>query len=1708
MVGWCYRGGRTVLAAVGLVCAAASVAASPRVCLNEVLSSDNTLFADEDGSFEDWVELLNAGDAEASLSGWGLSDEAEEDPFKWTFPDITLKPGEHLLVWASGKDRRPLCTASDGPVPVVGSNTVWRYRSDGSAPASGWTLLPFDDAAWLSGPAMLGYGSTEVKTLLSYGDNSLNKYPAAYFRQSFVLPMATNAVHGNGVLRLWADDGAIVYLNGAEILRVRMPAGTVTSNTYASTLVNSRGLWESFDVSLEALVPGTNVLAVEIHQYNATSSDLCFWAQLEARLSQFHTNFKISAGNETVTLTDAGGLAVDEAPALSVLSGSSFGRASGDPGGAWVMFPYPTPGTTNAASGYEGLLAPPVFTVAPGFYENAVTVAITNADATATIYYTLDGSTPTNAVTESCFLYSAPLTLDDRSSEPNRFSMIRTNPIEMTNHTQYGWMEPQGLVPKANVVRAMAFRKGLFSPRGAAGTWFVGGATLQHALRVVSLMSDPDNLFGDPLGLFVPGDVYNTLGWNGHYVGLPNANYFLSGGEWERPVFFQMFEADRTLAVSQLMGVRNHGAWSRAAAQKTMRFYAREEYGDSQVRYPVFPQQSDAAFKRFLMRNSGNDWSSTGFRDAMMHQLFRPLARCNTQDCEPAVLYVDGEYWGVLNLREYYSNYYLERLYGVDPESLDLLKATVSSETMEIEEGDDLDYKEVLGFVKTNDLSLAANYAWVESRMDLDNLIDHYACEIYCCNTDWPGNNLGVWRVRTAYNPNAPYGHDGRWRWLTYDTDHGFGLSSSITTDMMTQARRSSRGVCQPHFDRLLANADFRNRFINRFTDLINTAFKPARVQGVISNMALRVESEMPRHIARWGRMGSVSAWQTRVQSLKTFAAGRPGPALTNVMNEFGLEGLSSLTVSITNGAGSVTVNSVTLNAHTPGLADPEHPFPWSGVYFRTVPVTVNATPALGFTFARWETPWGDVDDPALTFTPSNDVSVTAVFEPAVMPRISVNECMADANRAGCDPHPVTAEASDWFELLNESAVAVDLGGYWLVDSQEDNACAIPEGVTIGPGECLRVWADSDLSAEVNADGSFNVTFGLSKAGDAVALLSPDRSVELDRVTFGAQTPNVSQGRWPNGATGAWVSFSRPTPEKPNCNPAVTFNLLPHYTVQTVDAAQLLSVSLAPIETVADAVYVLVEGPEGAAVDAEGLFTWTPSLAVGSGVYAFRVALMGKLGGAAVTDEATLLVAVTNTERYLVDGAASPAEGGSVSGGGAYVYDASVVLTAVPTEGWRFASWSDGLSSASRSVTVRHDATYTARFTADLAVPSGAGAILQADAAPRLYWRAVSGAERYVVRRAPSPAGPFTVVGEPVNNVFCDAQPLVGLTGYYTVSASRGGSEGDACGTFMGYTNGVTRELTGPVIGTLGSYGNNPSRTRDKVFDGDIATFYDAAADGGWPGMDLGAERLWHLDELRYVPRESLPARMVNGRFQTARVSDGVDTFEILQTLHQITTQPPTGVYTRVSLQLDADIRYLRYLPPPGGWGNIAELDIYGCEAQPSAPCGLTATSGVGTVSLAWEGVTGCDGYLVRRADAEEGPYGDVVFVREAAYAGSNLTAGATFWYRVEAVNGSRLSAESSPVSATVVAPLVVPCFAVAADGRGITCGGGTVSLRLSGALDERLELVCSDTLAVPVETWMPVPDASVADAGDGTGAIVVSVSTNAPCLFFTVRVK
>ena len=172
---------------------------------------------------------------------------------------------------------------------VLPAGSVWKYLDDGSNQGTGWRSPDFDDSAWSEGPAPLGYddGSkpaevSPIKTKVSFGADENNKHLTTYFRTSFDLAEAE--IPEGLLLRLRRDDGAVVYLNGRELARSNMPTGPVNAGARASGAVSrdNESRFFEFRVSNASLRPGRNVLAVEVHQANSSSSDIAFDLELGA----------------------------------------------------------------------------------------------------------------------------------------------------------------------------------------------------------------------------------------------------------------------------------------------------------------------------------------------------------------------------------------------------------------------------------------------------------------------------------------------------------------------------------------------------------------------------------------------------------------------------------------------------------------------------------------------------------------------------------------------------------------------------------------------------------------------------------------------------------------------------------------------------------------------------------------------------------------------------------------------------------------------------------------------------------------------------------------------------------------------------------------------------------------------------------------------------------------------------------------------------------------------------------------------------------------------------------------------------------------------------------------------------------------------------------------------------------------------------------
>ena len=443
-------------------------------------------------------------------------------------------------------------------------------------------------------------------------------------------------------------------------------------------------------------------------------------------------------------------------------------------------------------------------------------------------------------------------------------------------------------------------------------------------LPIVAISTDPANLFDREKGIYVPGVYYNPDAPNPNLTG----NYMQSGLEWERPVHVEIFEENKERVLSQQAGIRMHGGASRSVDRKSFRLYARSEYGQNRFRFPFFKEESLDNYNRILLRNSGNDWNNSLIRDAMLQTLLKDF-NVETQAYRPTILYVNGEYWGVYNIRERFDSDYFATKYGIRPENIDIL-----SNNAVVDEGSNVDYLNLLDYIEENDTSDAEVFNYIASQMDIDSFIDYQIAQIFVRNTDWPGNNLMFWRERPS----------GKWKWIVYDLDFGFDLENAAgTVAHDTFAFATALGGPRwpnPEWSTfllrsMLENEEFRETFVTRFAHYMNTNFDSDVVIRTIDEMSAVIAPNMEEHIARWNAPASYAKWEEELEILRHFARKRPDILQGHFMHHFELNGKAFMTVE--HARESVEWSIAGRNASDISEG-------WTGTYFTDVPIAIAFT--------------------------------------------------------------------------------------------------------------------------------------------------------------------------------------------------------------------------------------------------------------------------------------------------------------------------------------------------------------------------------------------------------------------------------------------------------------------------------------------------------------------------------------------------------------------------------------------------------------------------------------------------------------------------------------------------------------------------------------------------------------------------------------------
>lgn len=697
---------------------------------------------------------------------------------------------------------------------------------------------------------------------------------------------------------------------------------------------------------------------------------IVFASDKDKKGKELHTNFKLSGGNDTLYLSSADKKIVRSVPLPATREDETYGRYPNAKGDFRVLSA--TPGKTNDSVKASSVsIAAPIFSKQSGFYNDNFNLSITSEKG-MTIYYTTNGSVPTKSSTK----YTKAIQINDRSNEIAKLTYVKGETVDKA-----GEYFPSSEFEKATVIRAIAVDKnGKVSPVSTA-TYFVGSdiANKYKGASVISVVADPKDLMDSKKGIFVAGDVFDD--WrkknpNGELNGDTPANFNQRGREWERDAHVDFFDRlDTEFSID--CGMRVHGGWSRNSQQKSMKFYMRSEYGESKLSYKLFNNNYSLddgkeikSYKRFMIRNGGNDNATLKFKDPWTQSLVSDF-NFATQKDRLVICFLNGEYWGVYTLGEVYDDNYIESKYGVPADDVIMVKVG------ELEEGieGDLDtFNEARRFVQNNDMSNAANYKKACELFDMDSVADYFAVETYIANDDWLWNNWAIWRSRTADSSNGKYS-DGKWRFMLYDTEFSmdlYGSGRNYKTDILKTVSKNG-GYFGRMFTSLLKNNEFKTKFVLAMEKTANVAFNPVSASDALTKYYNEYSPYLDQHFKRY--IGWQSAWGVgnNTASFKQWLTNRNEYFATMLKNDLKLKSdkTNRVSISVENSSGGTVYLENSKLTMKNGK--------WSGNFLGGYKITLKAVPKAGYEFAGWSGSYNG-SEPAIKINPTSSCSFTAKF--------------------------------------------------------------------------------------------------------------------------------------------------------------------------------------------------------------------------------------------------------------------------------------------------------------------------------------------------------------------------------------------------------------------------------------------------------------------------------------------------------------------------------------------------------------------------------------------------------------------------------------------------------------------------------------------------------------------------------------------------------
>ena len=706
--------------------------------ITEIMASNKSTIMDSDLNYSDYIEIYNDSNKEVNLKDYYLSDDKLSSK-KWIFPEIIIKPKEYLIIYASGKDKCDLVLRE--------CHTNFKLSNKGETVS----LLNSD-----------GFVISKVEFKELDKDTSYS-----LINDKFIITIGT-PYRENEVGEVETKNTKDILINEVTI-----------NNPEAIELYNK----SNQDISLSGYsIEDKSGLKYEFDDdiIKANSYLVLYGSDIkEKKDGKIYLGFKINNSREILYLYKKGKL-IDTFDVGKLKDGLSKGKNDKQ---EIVVYKDVTIGKKNSDKYYNGFSLSPNFSINGGYVEKGTKIKLVSPD-NSDIYYTTDGSTPTNK------------------------SKKYENEITINNTT---------------VIRAISIKDNYIESDIESRTFIIGR---KHDLPVISISTDNNNIYGTN-GIFTRG--YNAAS----YYPYKGANFWK---DIEVPISFEYYE-DGKIGLNFNAGMKVFGGWSRGEAQKSVAIYLRKKYGLQEITYPFFEDNVNT-FSKFILRSGGQDFGNLKLKDAFLQQTVVGEMDIDIQDYRPVVVYMNGKYNGIYNIREKTDTTYVERHLGITEDEFDFIE-----KNSDVKAGSINKYKELLDYVSKTDMTKDGVYEYLDKEIDLQELANYWMIETYYGQFD-PINIK-------FYKPK-----DGKWRWILFDLDQTFLSYSyqSVKWKLPFEPYAHGNGyyLNTTLMNRIIKNPKFRELYIKTWATHLKTTFNPDRTIKILDRMVNEIKSEMPYHIKRW----------------------------------------------------------------------------------------------------------------------------------------------------------------------------------------------------------------------------------------------------------------------------------------------------------------------------------------------------------------------------------------------------------------------------------------------------------------------------------------------------------------------------------------------------------------------------------------------------------------------------------------------------------------------------------------------------------------------------------------------------------------------------------------------------------------------------------------------------------------------------------------